>query len=155
MREAHVPTQQPETQENARFPAPDAHPRRSRGAPGAPYSRPQTSLRLIWRIRDRATFDALARVPAVRRGALWIRSARGPDASAPPRVAYAIGRAAGNAAERNRARRRLREAVRGADTELEAGRAYLFGAGREVVTMPYADLAATVVRLLRAARDQP
>ena len=76
-------------------------------------------------------------------------------ASAPPRVAYAIGRAAGNAVERNRARRRLREAVRGAGTELEAGRAYLFGAGREVVTMPYADLAATVERLLRAARDQP
>jgi ribonuclease P protein component len=154
MREAHVPTQQPEAQENARFPAPDAHSRWPRGAQGAPHSRPQASLRLIWRIRDRATFDALARVPAVRRGALWVRSARGPDPASPPRVAYAVGRAAGNAAQRNRARRRLREAVRGAGSELESGRAYLFGAGREVVTMPYADLAATIGQLLRAAREQ-
>src|SRR5581483_4629810 len=61
MREAHVPAQQPETQEDARVPAPDAHSGGSRGAEGTAEPRPQAPLRLIWRVRDRATFDALAR----------------------------------------------------------------------------------------------
>jgi ribonuclease P protein component len=157
MREAHVPTQQPEAQENPRIPAPDADARRSRGAPGAARPRPQASLRLIWRIRDRATFDALARVPPIRRGALWLRCARVPGGEVAPRVAYAVGRSTGNAVERNRARRRLREAVRAAATDLEPGCAYLFGANRAVVTMPYPELAATVEHLLRSARspDRP
>ncbi len=153
MREAHVPTQQPEAQENPRIPAPDAHARRSRGAPGAAWPRPQASLHLIWRIRDRATFDALARVPPIRRGALWLRSARVPVGDGPPRIAYAVGRSTGNAVERNRARRRLREAVRAFASDLEPGRAYLFGGNRAVVTMAYPELAATVEHLLQAARS--
>jgi ribonuclease P protein component len=68
-------------------------------------------------------------------------------------VAYAIGRPLGNAAQRNRARRRLREAVREASAGLEPGRAYLFGAGREAVTMPYREVVATVEQLLRRARE--
>ena len=153
MREAHVPAQQPEAQENPWFPAPDAHPRRSRGAQGAADPGPQAPLRLIWRVRDRASFDALAGVPPVRRGALWLRSARVGAPDTPPRVAYAIGRPVGNAVQRNRARRRMREAVREAAAGLEPGRAYLFGAGREAVTMPYREVVATVEQLLRRARE--
>jgi ribonuclease P protein component len=153
MREAHVPAQQPEAQEDPRFPAPDAHARWSRGAQVAAVPGPQAALRLIWRVRDRATFDALGRVPPLRRGALWLRSARIDAADTPPRVAYAVGRSVGNAVARNRVRRRLREAVREAAAGLRPGRAYLFGANPEAVTMPYGELVSTVEQLLRLARE--
>ena len=153
MREAHVPAQQPETQEDARVPAPDAHSGGSRGAEGTAEPRPQAPLRLIWRVRDRATFDALARVPALRRGPLWLRSAPvGPD-DTPPRVAYAVGRAVGPAVRRNRLRRRLREALRAGAGELRPGYAYLVGARPEAVTMPYRELVTTLEGLLRKARE--
>ena len=153
MREAHVPAQQPEAQENSRLPAPDAHARRARGSEGAAGPGPQASLRLIWRVRDRATFAALARATAIRRGALSVRSVRVADPDSPPCVAYAIGRSAGNAVLRNRIRRRLRAAVRELAHDLEPGRAYLLGARSEAMTMPYRELVTTVEQLLRTARE--
>ena len=53
---------------------------------------------------------------------------------------------------RNRIRRRLRAAIRRADAEgrLGAG-AYLFGAGPDVLTMPFADLERAVAELVDAA----
>ena len=72
--------------------------------------RSQASLGLIWRVRDRATFEALAGARRHRAGPVSLRHlSDGSDD--PPRVAYAIGRRFGNAVERNRARRRLRAAV--------------------------------------------
>jgi ribonuclease P protein component len=65
-------------------------------------------------------------------------------------VAYAVGRSAGNAVRRNRARRRLRAAVDALDGHLAAG-AYLFGAGEDVVSMDFAELGATVEQLVRDA----
>jgi len=62
-------------------------------------------------------------------------------------VAYAVGRAVGNAVQRNRVRRRLREAVRSLDERLASG-AYLFGAGQEVLTMDFAELVAMVEELV-------
>ena len=153
MREAHVPTQQPEAQEDPRFPAPHADARRPRGAEGPAGSGPQAPVRLIWRVRDRATFDALGRVPVLRRNGLWLRSVRTGPQDSPPRVAYAVGRRIGNAVQRNRLRRRLREAVLVARCELEPGRAYLLGARPETVAMPYRELVDTLEHLLRSARE--
>jgi ribonuclease P protein component len=53
---------------------------------------------------------------------------------------------------RNRIRRRLRAAIRQADADgrLRPG-AYLFGAGPDVLTMPFADLERAVVELVDAA----
>jgi ribonuclease P protein component len=153
MREAHVPAQQPEAQEDPRFSAPDANPRRPRGAEGAARPGPQAPVRLIWRVRDRATFDALGRVPVLRRNGVWLRSVRTGAHDSPPRVAYAVGRRLGNAAQRNRLRRRLREAVRAVRVELEPGRAYLLGARPETATMPYRELVSTLEHLLRGARE--
>jgi ribonuclease P protein component len=153
MREAHVPTQQSEAQEDPRFPAPDADARRPRGAEVPAGSGPQAPVRLIWRVRDRATFDALGRVPVLRRNGVWLRSVRTDAPDSPPRVAYAVGRRLGDAVQRNRIRRRLREAVRAVRGELEPGRAYLLGARPDAATMPYRDLVSTLEHLLRSARE--
>jgi ribonuclease P protein component len=67
--------------------------------------------------------------------------------SGPPRVAYAVGRTVGSAVARNRTRRRLRAALRDQADALRPGAAYLVGASREVVSMPFAEL----TRCLRAA----
>ncbi len=64
----------------------------------------------MWRVRDRATFQALRRAPRVRRGLLtvaWLD-----DGSWPPRLAFSISRKVAGAVGRNRLRRRLREVAR-------------------------------------------
>jgi ribonuclease P protein component len=89
----------------------------------------------------------------LRRNGLWLRSVRAGPQDSPPRVAYAVGRRIGNAVQRNRLRRRLREAVHCARGELEPGRAYLLGARPETVAMPYRELVDTLEHLLRSARE--
>ena len=151
MREAHLPTQQPEAQEEARLPWPHAQSWRAGGAAFAPCPWPQAPQRLIWRIRDRATFEALARARRVRRGPISLRFLPG-DAGQPPRVAFALGRNVGSAVQRNRARRRLRAAIAARSDQLTPG-AYLFGGGPDVVTTPFPTLERAVGELLDAARD--
>jgi ribonuclease P protein component len=70
--------------------------------------------------------------------------------SGPPHVAYAVGRTVGSAVARNRARRRLRAAVRDQADGLRPGAAYLVGASREVVSMPFAELTRCLGAALRA-----
>ena len=108
--EAHVPAQQPQAQEDPRFPPPHAHQGGPRGAARPPRPRPEASLGLIWRVRDRATFEALAGARRRRAGPVSLRFLTD-GSDDPPQVAYAIGRRFGTAVERNRARRRLRAAV--------------------------------------------
>ena len=66
-----------------------------------------------------------------------------------PRVAYAVSRRVGGAVERNRVRRRLRAAVRAHADALDPRASYLFGAGREAMTMPFDALRRRVGELLR------
>src|SRR5262249_25621450 len=106
MREAHVSAEQPEAQEASRLPSPHAEPGRSGGAQGPAPARPHAPLGLIGRVRDRATFAALAGAERQVRGPIAVRFVPG-DAGAPPRVAYAVS-GARNAVARNRLRRRLR-----------------------------------------------
>ena len=61
-----------------------------------------------------------------------------------------MGRSTGSAVGRNRARRRLRAAMHEARDELRPG-AFLLGAEREVMTMPFAELRATLDALLTDA----
>ncbi len=151
-REAHVPAQHSQALEDPRLSHPHADPRRSGRAPGPPRPRPEAAVGLIWRVRDRATFQALARAPRHRVGPVSLRfSNRG--STDPPRVSYAVGRRVGSAVERNRVRRRLRAAVAASADQLVGGGAYLVEAERPVLTLAFSELCASLGMLIRAARD--
>lgn len=146
MGEADLPAEQSEAQEDARLPAADAHARRSSGAQGASAAGPQAAVGLIWRVRDRATFEALGRARPTTCGPVRIR--RVVVGGGPPRVAYAVGRGVGSAVDRNRVRRRLRAAVRAHAALLAPGTAYLVAVQREVQPMSFDALASAVGRAL-------
>jgi ribonuclease P protein component len=139
MREAHVPAQQSKAQQDPRLSQPHADPGGPGGAQGPTGAGPQAARRLTQPIRDRGTFEALARVQAVRRGALSVRTV-GRASPGPARVAYTVGRRTGGAVVRNRVRRRLRAALGQHTDELRPGAAYLVGAGPETLTMPFDEL---------------
>ena len=61
----------------------------------------------------------------------------------PPRVAVTAGRRVGGAVVRNRAKRRLREAI--ARSPIRSGRAYVVAASPAVVGVPFEELTAWVV----------
>jgi ribonuclease P protein component len=144
MREEDVSAEQPEALEEARLPYPDAQAGRSRGDRAPTPQGPGKSLRLIWRVRDPATFRALSRARRRRSGAVECRALDLGAPACPPRVAFAVGKPVGNAVARNRVRRRLRAVVREERTSLRAGWAYLFRAHPDAVKATYADLVAAV-----------
>jgi ribonuclease P protein component len=103
-----------------------------------------------WRIRDRATFEALRRDGhRSRRGPITVTFVVAGDAGV-PRVAYAVGKTVGGAVVRNRLRRQLRAAVADSTGSLVPG-AYLVAAGREAAGLPYEDLKAHVTQALTSA----
>jgi ribonuclease P protein component len=150
--EAYVSTEQPQARQDPWLSAPHAHQGGPRRVACPPRARAEASLGLIWRVRDRATFEALAGARRRRAGPVSLRFlSDGSDD--PPRVAYAIGRRVGNAVTRNRIRRRLRAAIDGHASELLPGGAYLFSADRPSMNVPFPTLSDHVVTLLQWARD--
>ena len=121
-------------------------------ASGPPSPWPEAALGLIWRVRDRATFEALARAPRHRVGPVSLRCSHSGSAD-PPRVAYAIGRRVGSAVDRNRIRRRLRAAVAACADDLAEGGAYLFDAERAVLSIGFNDLSVAVASLIQHAAE--
>jgi ribonuclease P protein component len=110
----------------------------------------------LWRVSDRATFLAFRAGRRVRRGAVSVTFVPPPPTAPtePPRVAFAVGKGMGGAVVRNRARRRLRAAVRELQRQerLPTG-AYLLGATAELAHLPWSALVSDVDAAIRAATE--
>jgi ribonuclease P protein component len=155
MLEEDVPAEQSEAEEDPRIPHPDAHPRRARSDRSSAQQGPRQPLRLIWRVRDRAMFRALARGRRRRAGVLEVTAAdlRRPDE--PPRVAFAIGRNVGGAVVRNQVRRRLRSAARDHRDLLRPGWGYLVRVAAPGASATYRQLSDALRSALSAHDDGP
>jgi ribonuclease P protein component len=156
MREENVPTEQPQAKQEARLPPADAVQGRPSGVAPSPDQGSLPPVGLIWPIRERSSFRALATGRRRRRGVVVVTSAVVGPPCEPPRVAYAVGRRAGGAVTRNRVRRRLRAATRAHAEQLEPGCAYLVGlvgAGGSHDSLPYSVLSDSLHDALRALRE--
>ena len=153
MREEDVSAEQPEAEAQSRIPPSDAHARGPGGRAAPSVQGPDAPLRLIWRIRDRASFRALARARRRRRGVLTVTSVPTGFSDDPPRVAFAIDKRVGTAVARNRVRRQLRSAVRANADRLRPGHAYLVGASPASVATPYRELVTTLRATLAEELD--
>lgn len=147
MRETDVSTEQPQTEEKARVPAPDEQPGWSCRGEIAPPARSAPAHCLIWHVRGRSRFVELARGRRCRHGVLML-TVVDEHVDAPPRIAFSIARSVGSAPVRNRIRRRLRHLVRDEARLLERGRCYLVGVTPEAVDVGFERLRADLTRLL-------
>lgn len=101
------------------------------------------------RLRKRADFLA-ARRGEKRRGRLFLLEIRTRGDEDAPRVGITATRKLGGAVERNRIRRRLREAVRvAAGAEMAPGRDYVIVARQEVLSAPFDQLVSELSRRIR------
>jgi ribonuclease P protein component len=92
------------------------------------------------RLRQRADFLAAANGPKAP-GRHFILQARARDDQGPARVGFTVSRKVGNAVERNRVRRRLKEIVRLAETtRIRAGHDYVLIGRRAALQAPFARL---------------
>jgi ribonuclease P protein component len=150
MREEDVPAEQSQASQDPRVSDPDAHSRRPGRDSSAARQGPHQPLGLIWRVRDPATFRALARGRRRRSGALEVSAVPVGARTEPPRVAYAVGRSVGNAVVRNRVRRRMRAAMREHQALLEPGWGYLVRVGASAAETPYRDLSTALRAVLES-----
>ena len=92
------------------------------------------------RLRQRADFLAAASAFKVHTGA-FVLQARRRDDEGPPRVGFTVSKKVGNAVERNRVRRRLREIVRLSPLPLLKGHDYVLVGRRAALNQPFARMA--------------
>ena len=154
MSEAHVSAQQSQTGQASRVPTPHVDARGPGDPAGEAPQGPPASVRLIWRLRDRATFAALRRSGRrVTRGPItvtWLPA----NPTEPTRVAYAVGRAVGPAVVRNRLRRQLRAITTESSALLHPG-AYLIRAAPSAADQSFGELSEIVSTALRALPTGP
>jgi ribonuclease P protein component len=110
-----------------------------------------TSKTTAGRLKSRPQFLAV-RAGETRRGrnfVLEVLDRKEPEAE--PRVGFTVTKRHGNAVERNRMRRRLKEAVRqSAAFAMKPGHDYVIVARREVLTVPFAELTVQLVERIEA-----
>jgi len=101
------------------------------------------------RLRKRAEFLAV-RAGEKRRGRLFLVEALRRDDEGAPRFGVTVTKKVGNAAVRNRIRRRLKEAMRvHAADDMAAGSDYVIVARRDVLAAPFSTLKAELARRIR------
>jgi len=79
---------------------------------------------------------------------------REPALTGEPRVGLTVGKVLGGAVERNRIKRRMREAVRLSRLACNGAIDIVFNPRKSVMTMPFTELAAEVVRGLKLAEQR-
>src|SRR5580704_2455392 len=87
----------------------------------------------------------------------FLRRAPAQEASGPgsgPRVGFTVGKVLGGSVERNRIRRRMREAVRLSPQACEGPVDVVFNPRKSVLTLPFAELKDEVARALRLAAQR-
>lgn len=132
--------------------------------PGEPYHDTSAAA-------ERAQFRAAPRLTRLKKRADFLRAARGQrthsrslslqtfkraeanDESPGARIGLTVTRKVGGAVERNRIKRRLREALRSPDLAPQAGHDYVIVARRDALTIPFLKLVADLSRSLAQARE--
>lgn len=105
------------------------------------------------RLKKRAEFLAVQRGEK-RRGKYFLLEVLDRGLHVPPRMGLTVTRKQGNAVERNRIRRRLREALRtGAATEMECGHDYVIVARHEILNVPFDQLQRELKRRVAGKRE--
>jgi ribonuclease P protein component len=84
----------------------------------------------------------------------WFMASQPADQAAAARVGLTAGKVLGRAHERNRIKRRMREAIRSHIELLPAGFDLIFHPRRAVLTLEFAKLEAEIVRILEQARAE-
>jgi ribonuclease P protein component len=151
--EADLSTEQAGAQAAPRVPRPNGEQGRPARGRGAPLARTQAAERLtpraenarffaMERMRHRADFLA-ASAGAKASGSAFTLQVRRRDDEGPARVGFTVSKKVGNAVERNRVRRRLREIVRLASAgRLQAGHDYVLIGRRAALALPFARMGA-------------
>jgi ribonuclease P protein component len=104
------------------------------------------------RLRQRADFLAAAQGAKVTTAAFVLQARERKD-SGPARVGFTVSRKVGNAVERNRVRRRLREIVRlGAAARLRSGHDYVLIGRRPALSLPFERMSEDFDKALRRLR---
>jgi ribonuclease P protein component len=128
---------------------------RERGRPDAPAREA--------RLRKHADYQRVYKATRKQFSAsmTWFLAERGKDlraaahcSTAGPRVGLTVGKVLGKAHERNRIKRRMREAVRAHLRELPGGVDLVLHPRRQVMTMDFGKLQAEVLRIFRQAAAQ-
>jgi ribonuclease P protein component len=82
----------------------------------------------------------------------FLRRDGAPDSG--PRVGFTVGKVMGEAVERNRIKRRMREAVRLSSSACEGPVDIVFNPRKSVLGLPFAELVSEVARGLRLAEQR-
>ena len=152
-READLSTEQACTQASSRFPHAHGHQGRAQGAFGTALARTQAAFRLTAGTRNRARIvsmerlrqraDFLAAASGIKTtAAAFVLQARKRVDDGPARFGFTVSKKVGNAVERNRVRRRLREIVRIAGSKrIRTGHDYVLIGRRAALKVPFARIA--------------
>jgi ribonuclease P protein component len=108
---------------------------------------------LTQRLKQRADFLAAARGIKASTSA-FVLQARPRQDGGPARFGFTVAKKVGNAVERNRVRRRLREMVRAAALAARAGNDYVVVGRKTALAVPFAQLLAEFERALRQVHEK-
>jgi ribonuclease P protein component len=107
------------------------------------------------RLKQRSDFVAAATGAKVH-GAGFVLQTRERGDGGAPRIGFTVSKKVGNAVERNRVRRRLRDVVRqAAQDRIPAGRDYVLIGRRAALDLPFERLVADFTGALRRVGRQP